>query len=290
MVGATVNPTDTLFRSGRREVDPALEPPPWVPGQEVAGYVDTVGEGVTEWRVGDRVAAITRPAPGVRGGQSELALVWHDSIARVPAHVSLLAAATLPMNGLTALQSIELVGVQSGDTIVVSGAAGAVGGYVTPLARARGVRVIGMSAAADDALVRELGATVVVERGEGEQVVRAVRAIAPGGVDGVVDAALIGAPLLGTLRDGGRYVGLRGVQGISAERGIAVESAAVANWLHAGAKLQDLMRLVEAGELALRVARVFAPEEAAEAHRLLERGGIRGRIVLQFDEDDLTSS
>src|SRR5437867_2422954 len=77
---ATVNPTDTLFRSGRRQFDPALEPAPWVPGQELAGYVDAVGAGVTTWRSGDRVAAVTRPAPGVRGAQAELAVVWADSI------------------------------------------------------------------------------------------------------------------------------------------------------------------------------------------------------------------
>jgi NADPH:quinone reductase len=283
VIGATVNPTDTLFRSGQRQFDPTQEPPPWTPGQEVAGYVDARGENVTGWQVGERVAAVTRPAPGVRGAQAELALVWRDSIAQVPPGVPLLAAATLPMNGLTALQSLDVLRVERGDTIVVSGAAGAVGGYAVQLARERGLRVIAISAAADEALVRALGAHEFVARDR--DVIREVRTIAPAGVDGVVDAALVGASLLNVLRDGGRFAGLRGVKGIPAERGIGIQSVAVASWLHEGAKLQELMRLVAEGKLALRVARTLPPEHAATAHRLLERGGLRGRLVLQFQPE-----
>ena len=284
VVAATVNPTDTLFRSGRRPFDQAEEPPPWVPGQELAGYVDAVAAGVTPWRVGDRVAAVTRPAPGVRGAQSELALVWHDSITTVPPAIPLTAAATLPMNGLTALQAIDRLRVSAGDTIIVTGAAGAVGGYATQIARERGVRVIAVAAAADEALVRELGAHAFIDKER--DVVREVRAIVPAGADGVVDAALVGAPLTDALRDGGRFAGLRGVQDVPAERGIIAEGVTVASSLHDGAKLQELMRLVSAGKLTLRVARTFAPEEAAEAHRVLERGGIRGRLVIRFRGED----
>jgi NADPH:quinone reductase-like Zn-dependent oxidoreductase len=280
VVAATVNPTDILFRSGGRQFDPTQEPPPWVPGQEVAGYIDALGGGVTEWHAGDRVAAVTRPAPGVRGAQAEFATVWADSIASVPSDISLVAAATLPMNGLTALQSLELLRVAAGDTIAVSGAAGAVGGYVIQLARERGVRVLAIAAPADEALVRDLGADEFISRNSA--VVRCAREVISDGADGVVDAALIGAPLGGVLRDGGRWAGLRGVEGAPKERGIVAMAVSVARSLHDGAKLQDLMRLVQAGRLTLRVAQEFTPEQAAEAHRTLERGGVRGRLVLVF--------
>lgn len=284
VTAATVNPTDTLFRAGYRQFDHSREPAPWVPGQELAGYVDAVGDGSTEWRPGDRVAAITRPAPGVRGAQAELAVVWHDSITKVPQSIPLVAAATLPMNGLTALQALELMRVREGGTIAVSGAAGAVGGYVIQLARHRGIRVTAIASAADERLVRELGAHEFVDRER--DIVAEVRRIAPEGVDGVVDAALIGAPILATLRDGGRYAGLRGTQGLTPERGIVAEGVAVANELHGGARLQALMRSAAVGDLTFRVARIFAPEETADAHRMLEAGGVRGRLVIRFRLED----
>ena len=280
VVAATVNPTDTLFRSGRRPFDPALEPPPWIPGQELAGYVEGLGPDVRDWRAGERVAAVTRPAPGIRGAQAELALVWSDSITRVPSGVSLVHAATLPMNGLAALQAIDLSGAQAGGTVLVTGAAGAVGGYAVQIARSRGIRTIATASARDQDLIRALGADEFIDRDR--DVVMEVRRLAAPGVDALVDAALVGGSLIGAVGDGGRYIGLRGTQGATSERGIVAAGVAVANSLRDGRKLASLIRLVEEGALTLRVAQTFPPEAAAEAHRMLERGGHRGRLVLQF--------
>jgi NADPH:quinone reductase-like Zn-dependent oxidoreductase len=278
---ATVNPTDTLFRAGKRPFDPAEEPPPWTPGQELAGVVDRVGDGVTRWEPGDGVIAVTRPAPGVRGAQSELALVFADSIAPRPTGVPMVEAATLPMNGLTARQALDLSGAGPGDTLLVTGAAGAVGGYVLQLARHEAIRTIATAGSADEAaLVRSLGAAEVVDRGPG--LGERVRALEPGGVAAAVDAALVGGPLAGAVRDGGRLVALRGWSEAAPGRGIEVASVAVARELHAGDRLEALARLVDEGVLALRVARVLRPEDAAEAHRLVEAGGLRGRVVLDF--------
>src|SRR5262249_43946337 len=99
---ATVNPTDISFRSGRQFSIAQLAEmnvrPPFIPGMELAGVVDAVGEG-TSWRVGDRVMAIVNPRRPGGGAQAELVVVPAASVARVPDGTSLEAAATLPMNG-----------------------------------------------------------------------------------------------------------------------------------------------------------------------------------------------
>jgi NADPH2:quinone reductase len=290
---ATVNPTDALFRSGqisatlarlgRSQLDPAHGPPPWTPGQEVAGIVEAVGEGVSTWQVGERVAAITRPAPENRGGQAELAVVWSDSATRVPAGTTLTEAATLPMNGLTAWQAIDRLGLASGAVIAVTGAAGAVGAYAMQIALADGVKVLAVAAAPDEPLVRGLGAETFVAAGPDAPT--AIRRIVLEGVDGLVDAALIGNAMLPAIREGGGYAALRGTDGISSERGIVLEQVAVAESLRDGARLAQLMNLVELGKITLRVAETFPPERAADAHRRLEAGGVRGRLVIVFQDE-----
>src|ERR1700675_3037888 len=104
VAAATVNPTDISFRTGRQQTTAQLTQmgvlPPYVPGMELAGVVDAVGEGTT-WHTGDRVMAIVNPRRPGGGAQAELVVVPAASVARVPEGISLEAAATLPMNGLT---------------------------------------------------------------------------------------------------------------------------------------------------------------------------------------------
>ena len=103
VAAATVNPTDITFRAGRQTAAQLKELgalPPYIPGMELAGVVDAVGEG-TAWHPGDRVMAIVNPRRPGGGAQAELVVVPAASVARVPEGASLEAAATLPMNGLT---------------------------------------------------------------------------------------------------------------------------------------------------------------------------------------------
>src|SRR5262249_13182452 len=130
VAAATVNPTDISFRSGRQAAlvkELGLQPP-FVPGMELAGEVDAVGQGVKR-RPGGRVMAIVnRRRPG-GGAQAALVVVPAASVARVPENVSLEAAATLPMNGLTVRLALDRLALRPGQTLGVTGAAGAVGGY-----------------------------------------------------------------------------------------------------------------------------------------------------------------
>jgi len=276
---AAVNPTDTLLRSGARPERYAGVPPPYVPGMDAAGVLDEIGEAVTtDLRVGDHVMAIVVPE-GSHGAYSQLLVVPAESVVRTPTGASDAQAATLPMNGLTARLALDLLGLEPGETLAVTGAAGAVGGYVVELAKADGLRVIADASESDEALVRRLGADLVVRRGPGFS--DAVREAAHRGVDGLVDAALLNELAVGAVRDGGRIATVRSFEG-DGERGITFHPVLVRNYARENAKLDRLRQQVEDGQLTLRVARVIPAERAAEAHRLLEAGGTRGRLVIEL--------
>lgn len=276
VAAATVNPTDTGLRVGMRAPDD--RPPPYVPGMECAGVVDAPGRGA-DWQPGERVMAIVSPASPGGGAQAEYVVVPADSVARVPDGIGLAAAATLPMNGLTVRLALDLLALQPGDTLAATGAAGAVGGYAIELGRHEGLRVIADASPADAELVKGLGADVVVERGAG--MVDAIRREVPDGVDALLDAAVIGGPVLGAVRDGGQVAAVRPF-GAESERGIAVHLVWVGNYLHAAGKLAELAALAADGTLTLRVAAELPAEQAPVAHRRLEAGGTRGRLVLTF--------
>jgi NADPH:quinone reductase len=277
VAAATVNPTDIALRLGRHGALEGLDPP-YVPGMELAGTIDAAAAG-TGFRPGDRVMAIVSPQTARGGAQAELVVVPADSVARVPEGVSLTEAATLPMNGLTVRRALDLLGLAPGETLAVTGAAGAVGGYTIQLAKVAGLRVIADAKLEDRELVRGLGADVVVPRGP--DVAAAIRREVPGGVAALLDAAVMGEPVLPAIRDGGQLAAVRPFRG-ETERSIKVILVWVGDYLHEQAKLAALAGLVTAGRVTLRVNRTLPADRAAEAHRLLEAGGIRGRLVLTF--------
>jgi NADPH2:quinone reductase len=280
VAAATVNPTDVLLRSGARP-GVLTGAPPHVAGLELAGVVDEVGRGA-HWQVGDRVVAMTTSVPAGRGAHAELVVTDARSVALAPREVTLAEATTLPMNGMTARLALDRLDLAPGSTLLVTGAAGAVGGFATQLAAADGLTVIAVARGSDEQLVRDFGAQHFVARDE--DLASAVRALAPAGVDAAIDAAVIGAALLPTIREGGRLVALRPFEG---ESGGAVEvvQIQVRDYLTEQEKLQQLSALVDQGALRLRVARRFAPEEGAAAHRAVESSLRGGGVVIEFDKE-----
>lgn len=277
VAAATVNPTDTLLRAGGR---PGLEgvPGPHIPGMELAGVVDKAGPG-SMWRRGDEVMAIAVPVPPLGGAQAELVVVPDASAARIPEGASMAEAATLPMNGLTVRLALDELALAPGQALAVTGAAGAVGGYAIELGKVEGLRVIADAAPKDEELVRGLGADMVLPRGEG--LPATVREVVPDGVDGLIDAALMGEPALVAVRDGGKFAVVRAFDGRT-ERGITIHHVLVRNYARNQAALEALGRLAGEGKLTLRVAETLPAERVVEAHRKLEAGGVRGRLVLTF--------
>ncbi|GGW77821.1 NADPH:quinone reductase [Streptomyces lucensis JCM 4490] len=234
-------------------------------GWDVAGTVDAVGVAAA-WQVGDEVVALADGVTDPLGSHAEYVLVAADAVAKAPATVDAVHAGTLPLNGLTALQALDLLDLPRGGSLLVTGAAGAVGGFAAQLAAHRGIEVTGVAREADAELVRSLGAAPVTA---GE--------VAPGSVDAVLDAAVLGGPALAWVRDGGAFAAVRGGALPAAERGVRTENV----WVRpSGPQLAELARLVDEGVLTLRVAETYALEEAAKAHARLSGGGVRGRLVL----------
>lgn len=276
---ATVNPTDAGFRTGVTSAEALRDrPPPYLPGMDVAGVVDEAGDGARQ-AVGDDVMAITLPREALGGGYAEYVVVPTECATAMPAGSTYAEASTLPMNGLTAQLTLDLLALEPGRTLGVTGAAGAYGGYVVQLAKARGLRVVVDASPEDEPLVRRLGADVVVARGDG--VATRFRQAIPDGVDALADGAVIGEPILGAIRDGGGLAVVHGPQGAT-ERGITEHVVWVTSYAREWDKLDELRRLAESGAVTLRVAHTYPPENAADAHRALEAGGVRGRLVIMF--------
>jgi len=276
---ATVNPTDLMARNGTRSEQMGEDPPPYVPGMEVAGVIDEVGEDVkTGIKIDDKVIGIV-VTKGNHGGYREQIVLDARSIVPLPAGKSFIEACTLPMNGLTAQQVLDRLALSAGQSIAVTGAAGAFGGYVVQLAKAAGLTIIADASAADHALVTSFGADLVVLRGDG--FADRVREHFPEGVDGLADGAVLRQEATAAVKDGGVFNSLRGWQG-TGERDIRFETTSVRSYALEFNKLNKLRQQVEEGVLTLRVAGNYRPEDAPEAHRRLETGGIKGRLVIEF--------
>jgi NADPH:quinone reductase len=273
---AAVNPTDIGLRERGAE---GLEPP-WVPGMDAGGAVESVGDGVEGFAVGDPVMAAVSPSRPDGGAQAELVVVPAASVVAIPEGATTEQASTLPMNGLTAMLGLELLDLRAGQTLAVSGGAGLLASYAIPLAKARDLRVLADAKPEDEELVRGFGADVVLPRGGGFPL--AVREQVPGGVDGFLDTALLGRSAFPAIRDGGAIAAVRSWNDGEPERGIEIRQVWVRTVLERTDWLEQLRELASQGTLQLRVAATYPPEDAAEAHRLMEAGGLRGRAVIVF--------
>ncbi|RYE43539.1 MAG: NADP-dependent oxidoreductase [Hyphomicrobiales bacterium] len=283
---ATVNPADVLLRIG--DIDHVMQegaPRPFRPGMEIAGVLDQIGEDAnTELVVGDRVIAMVIPIEPSGGAYAEYIVLDATQVVRAPVGTTHEQAATLPMNGLTARAALDDIAVPADATILVTGAVGAVGGYVVQLAKHAGLTVIADAAPADAQLARSLGVDVVVHRGP--DLGKRVRELYPDGVAAVVDAALLQEDVAPAIAPGGVIARLRspGERGTRPIEGFDVREKQVAGMRYRDARdvLEELVSLVEQEVLTLRVAGVVDAQDAPEAHRALEAGGLRGRMVLKF--------
>jgi NADPH:quinone reductase-like Zn-dependent oxidoreductase len=245
-------------------------------GWDVAGTVDAVGASVRRFAVGDDVIGLRDLLFAFPGAHAEYVVLHEGAVAPAPRGMPHEHSATIPLAGLTADRALGLAGLDPGQTLLVTGAAGGVGGFVLELARMRNLRTVAVASPGDETLVRELGATDFVARTD--RLGEAVRNLAPSGVDAVIDTAVIGIVAHEALRGGGTFVALVAPFAPPPIRGTNV----VVQEVYAdGGRLAELSALVQAGRLTPRVAQTIPLTQAAKAHRLVERGGQRGRIVLR---------
>jgi NADPH:quinone reductase len=282
---AAVNPTDATFRAGGRAAQLADRTPPYIPGMDAAGIVDKLGPGTSgRLAVGDRVIMLVVPVGPHGGTYAEQVVASEASVVRAPKNATDAEAATLLLNAVAAQLALDALALSPGQSVAVTGAAGAVGGYAVQLARARGLTVIADAVLEGADAVLALGADHVVERGP--EFTHEVRAQVPGGVPGLIDGANLDAAALPAIADGGALASLKGWTGPDggpAERGISVRPISSFGSVTDTALLEKLRDLAEDGTLSLRVAEVMPARLAAQAHRRLAAGGISGRIVLDFE-------
>jgi NADPH:quinone reductase len=273
---AAVNPTDILLREAGADDQAA----PVVPGMDAAGIVESVGPDVSRLRPGEKVMAAVLPRRPDGGAQAQHVVLPAASVVPIPDGVSLAEASTLPMNGLTALRALELAALERGQTLAVSGGAGLLAHYAIAAAKRRGIKVVADAKPAEIDLVRGYGADIVVERGA--DFAAAIRRQLPGGVDALLDTAVLSEQAFGAIRDGGVYIPMRGWRDKPAEPRLAIKPVFVFEVLERTDWLDELRDLVAAGAIKLRVAGEYAPEATADAQRALAAGGLRGRPVIVF--------
>ena len=252
IAAASVNPVDLGVASGFFHTAGLIKQPEHTGlGWDFAGTVVAAGPGV-DLAVGTRVAGLLVGFDRDFGTYAEQLVVSAADLAVVPDGLDLVAAATVPLNGLTAAQIVDLLGDAPTDhnRLLVTGAAGAVGGYVASLAPDRGWQVTGLARSQDEEFVRSLGAGFTTQ--------------AEPGWDAVADAAALGEQSLALVRDGGRYVGVRPNAVPAAERGITV---AVVGVRSDGPRLGSLLARTASGELPARVQAVV-PLDGPELPKL----------------------
>ncbi|MFF4078402.1 NADP-dependent oxidoreductase [Streptomyces sp. NPDC001777] len=263
VAAAALNPVDAAMRSGVFGGEGERIGLGW----DVAGTIDAVGPGAGA-RPGDRVIGMSTGHRTPLGTHAEYVVLDTEAVAPAPASLDDAHAATLPLNTLSADQSLALLALRPGQSLLITGAAGAVGAHAVELAHLRGLVVTALASPADEEFLRSRGADHFLPRGEKP---------APGGWDGVLDAAQLGDDASAAVRDGGAHVGLWPGREPAPGRGIRVGALDV----RADAeRLAALSRLADRGEVLARVAATYPLAEAAAAHARLAEGGLRGRIVL----------
>jgi NADPH:quinone reductase-like Zn-dependent oxidoreductase len=266
IAAASVNPVDLAVADGVFHTMGLIDQPERTGlGWDFAGTVVATGRDV-DLAVGTRVAGLVVGFDRDFGTYAEQLVVPAADLAVVPEGLDLVAASTVPLNGVAASQIVDLLGDAPAGTnrLLVTGAAGAVGGYVASLAQDRGWAVTGLARAEDEEFVRSIGANFITH--------------AEPGWDAVADGAVLQERGLALVRDGGAFVGVRPNAVPAGERGITVVAVETRP---DGRRLGDLLARTASGELPARVHAVVPLDHVADAHRAVAKGGVRGRYVLR---------
>jgi len=266
IAAAAVNPVDLAVAAGLFHAMGLISQPDHTGlGWDFAGTVIATGPGA-DLAAGTRVAGLVDGFDRDFGTYAEQLIVPAANLAVVPGELDLATASTVPLNGLAAAQILDLLGdaPASGSRLLVTGAAGAVGGYLASLAQDRGWQVTGLARAQDEEFVRGLGAEFTTR--------------AEAGWDAVADGAAMQERALALVRDGGAFVGVQPSAKPPTQRRIKVD-VVVAH--PDGPRLADLLARTASGELPARVHAAVPLDQVATAHRAMAKGGLRGRYVLK---------
>jgi NADPH:quinone reductase-like Zn-dependent oxidoreductase len=272
---AGVNAIDWKLRAGamRAIYNPPL---PLTPGCDLAGTIEGVGAGVDGFQPGDPVYGMPQAEIGT---YAEFLVLNADDVAPKPQSLDFVAAASLPTAALTAWQSLfDVGGLTAGQAVLVHGAAGGVGSMAVQLAKAKGARVVGTASTDKVDFVQDLGADQVIDytKTPFESVAKDIALVLD------VIAGDTQARSWQTLQDGGVLVSTNPPAPVppaeAAARGVQGKGVAVAP---SRAQLEEIARLIDAGEVKSRVDTVLPLSQARQAHELGEAGKVRGKMVLK---------
>jgi NADPH:quinone reductase-like Zn-dependent oxidoreductase len=271
---AGVNPVDSAIRGGLvKEIFPVSLP--WIPGSDVSGVIEEVGPNVTRFKKGDEVFALLNPAKG--GTYAEYVVVNEWELALKPKSLHHIRAAAVPVAAVTAWNALfETAQLQSGQRVLIHGGAGGVGHFAVQLAKWKGAHVIATASARNHELISELGADEVIDyhAQKFENVAREI--------DIVLDT--IGSDTQEhswkVLKQGGILVSV--VQPPSEEKAKAAGArGAMVQSRPDGAKLAEIAKIIDSGNLAPVIDRILPLSEARRAQELSQSGHTRGKIVLR---------
>ncbi|UMB69531.1 NADP-dependent oxidoreductase [Mycobacterium paraterrae] len=253
---------------------------PHIPGVDVAGTIAEIGDGVRGWNVGDAVVAFL--PLDADGAAAEYAVVPADALAAAPSSVPLADAAALPEPALTAWQALfEIAGLTAGQSVLINGASGAVGGYAIQLAQQAGARVTATAKDRDAQRLRALGAERTVDYIDYDQ--------SPIHVEGAPFDVVLNLvsttdeqtdALIRLVADGGFHVGTMVFGPKDPPRGIRTQRVFVRS---DAAQLAELVERVDQGRLRIEVADRRALAEAAAVHADSDNGRLHGKIVLTVE-------
>ena len=260
VIAAGVNPVDCKTRRGDG-VARWVGPPPFIVGWDVCGVVESMGYGVTRFAVGDVVFGMPR-FPRAAGAYAEYVTAPSRQFARVPKAIPPIEAAALPLALLTAWQCLIDAGqIRDGQKVLIHGAGGGVGHLAVQIAKARGARVIATTGRADREALNAREVDVVLDLVGGDDIHLLLDTLCRGGL--LLEVA--GGPS-DELKAQAKRRSLRVLEPLVEPDGHVLELAT---------------DLIEAGDLKVTVAETFPLERAAAAHERLERGGVRGKLVLE---------
>ncbi len=284
-----VNPVDAKIRRGALPIPVTF---PLILGYDVSGVVESVGEGVTEFKAGDEV--FYTPGLAGQGAYAEYHAVPASIASLKPEGYSHVEAASVPLAGSTAWQALfERATVQSGDVVLIHGGAGGVGSLAVQLARWAGCEVIATAGPENLGYLEELGADLALDYRRANFVDQVMEATVGRGADVILDT--VGGEVFlksfDALAPGGTVVTVVS----ETMRGLPLDGLAQAFFKNADAcfhfmrpsraSLDNLARLMEREFLLPQVEEVLALEEAAQAHRRMDSGHGRGKIVLELVEE-----
>ena len=279
VAGAGLNPIDWKTRKGlgfaARQIENRL---PFVPGFEVAGVVEQVGEDVSEMMPGDRVMGLVGfPAGG--GGYADYARARAEDLAIVPEELDLVSAGAVPLAALTAWQALfEVAELEAGQKVLILAGAGGVGHFAVQFALERGAHVIATASDRNRDFLAELGVHEVIDYHTSDVAEECY------GLDLVLDlvGGETGKHALKTLGDQGVMVTVPTVTAdeiISHAEKLGLKAHGMTMRPDAY-QLDDIAELIEDGDVRVHIDQAFPLEQAGEAHRLLEGGHVRGKLVL----------